>query len=75
MVEDPTQLLSPIQVLAIYRVILKIYNAMDANHNLYDVYIKYIYDILRLTLLWLGGFGSLIFTINSNGTAISLFTD
>ena len=46
---------------------------MDAN--LYDIFVEYVYDVLRLTLLWLGGFGSLIFTINSNGTAISLFTE
>jgi hypothetical protein len=73
LVEDPTQILSPIQVLAIYHLILKIYHTMDAN--LYDIFVEYVYDVLRLTLLWLGGFGSLIFTINSNGTAISLFTE
>ena len=33
------------------------YHTMD--ENLFDIYIKYIYDVLRLTLLWLGGFGSL----------------
>ena len=33
LVEDPTQILSPIQVMAIYRLILKIYNAMDYGNT------------------------------------------